>query len=76
MKLKKINLKKGDEHNHPDIQVGRSYYLAKIDGQLYVGKFSREWYGLNFGYDDGAGVQFDTPGFNGSEWQALWKITQ
>lgn len=74
MKLKKINLSKGDGHNHPDIKCGKVKYLAKINGELFTGSFTREWYGLNFdGWHD-IGIQFDTPGTNGSDWEALWRI--
>ena len=73
MKLKKINLNKCDEHNHPDIRVGR-YYLAKIGGELFAGKFSREWYGLNFDGWYGVGLQLDAPGTNASSWEGLWAI--
>ncbi len=58
-KLKKIDLSKIVDCDHPDIKVGRNY-MAKIDGEFYYGKFSRQWYGLNFDggiYD--AGHQLD-----------------
>lgn len=80
MKLKKINLKKCTEHPeeggftmHPDIST-RKWYLAKHAGNYAAGKFEMEWYGLNFdGFYD-AGLQFDKPGTNGSDWQGLWEI--
>ena len=58
-KLKKIDLSKIVECEHPDIKVGKSY-RAKIEGDWYVGKFTRQWYGLNFdgGFYD-AGHQLD-----------------
>ena len=73
-KLKRINLNKGDGHNHPDIKVGERFtYLAKIDGEWFVGHFDRQWYGLNF---DGwyNHLQFDTPGTNCSNWQELYQL--
>lgn len=75
MKLKKIDLRKSNGHNHPDIKPGRQWYLAKINGELYAGRFTREWYGLNF---DGwhYGLQFDEPDTNSSSWQALWAIVR
>lgn len=74
MKLKKINLKKGNGHNHPDIKIGRTKYLAKIGGALFVGSFRREWYGLFFDGWNHRGIQFDTPGTNSSTWESLWQI--
>ena len=76
MKLKKINLKKSDGHNHPDIKVGKKRYLAKINGELFTGCFSREWYGLNFDGWNHMGIQFDAPGTNASDWEELWEIIQ
>lgn len=70
---KEIDLTKGNKHEHPDIKK-RKRYLAKIDGEMYHGKFEREWYGWRF--DDGWGTfghQFDTPGWNSSDWQELWE---
>lgn len=75
-KLKPVDLSKAKEHECPDVKVGRKVYLAKIDGEFHVGRFSRQWYGLNFdtpAYD--AGVQFDAPGTNSSSWQALWELS-
>lgn len=77
MKLIKINLRKANEHNHPDIKVGDKYqYLIKYDKRFYAGSFSRQWYGLNFEGVYDAGLQFDAPGSNCSEWQAVWLIKQ
>lgn len=58
-KLKRINLNLINDCNHPDINL-RKKYMANIEGDLYVGKFSRHWYGLNFDCDWGySGVQLD-----------------
>jgi hypothetical protein len=79
MKLKKINLMRATEHpeggftNHPDISL-RKWYLVKHGGNFSAGKFSREWYGLNFDDSDGAGLEFDKPGTNGSDWEGCWEI--
>jgi len=79
MKLKKIDLRKCTKHkdggytNHPDISL-RKWYLIKYDGRFYAGKFEREWYGLNFDGVFDAGAQFDMPGTNTSQWQAVWEI--
>lgn len=70
-----VNLRKGKEHKHPDIKVGRVRYLAKFEGDWHIGTFSRQWYGLHFDCDWGAsGIQFDAPGSNGSTWQKLYRI--
>lgn len=69
MRLKKIDLRKAKEHNHPDIKVGKTNYLAKIGGELVVGQFTCQWYGLSLD-----NVQFDAPGYNSSEWEGLWEI--
>lgn len=60
-------------HDHPDISI-KKRYLAKIDGEFFVGKFTREWYGFSFdGWHD-VGCQLDKPRTNGSDWQGLWEI--
>jgi len=75
MKLKYIDLLKGEKHNHPDI-VFDKFYLAKIRDCWSCGKFSKQHYGLNFGNGFGAsrGQQFDAPGYNCSKWQELYEI--
>jgi len=64
----------GNRSDHPDIRPGRGNYLVRYDGRFYAGKFSMQWYGLNFEgiYDSGA--QFDAPGTNASSWQDVWEI--
>ena len=76
MKLIEIDLTKGSGHSHPEIERDR-FYLAKYGGGLYFGKFSFQWYGLNFdcGFG-GSGIQFDTPGSNSSDWQQLWLLVE
>lgn len=37
----------------------RKRYLVKIDGEWFIGRFSREWYGLNFEDWGGNGIQLD-----------------
>jgi len=51
-KLVSIDLSKGNGHTHPDICLGKRY-LAKIGGEFYTGRFSKQWYGFNF--NDGWG---------------------
>lgn len=74
-KLTEIDLSLAVEHNHPHIKPGKTQYLAKFkgDNRLYLGTFSKEWYGLNFDCDWG-GRQFDAPGYNSSSWKRLWVI--
>lgn len=76
IKLKEIDLTKGDEHSHPDIVVGYKLYLARVDGRYATGYFSAQWYGLNFSGFYEAGLQFDTPGSNSSQWEQLWEIVE
>lgn len=76
MKLKKINLKKSDGHNHPYIRTDGSYYLVKIHGALFVGNFSSQWYGLCFHGGVGRMIQFDAPGTNASQWQGIWEVME
>jgi hypothetical protein len=75
-KLVPIDLSKGNGHNHPDICLGKRY-LAKIGGEFYTGRFSKQWYGFNF--NDGwgcSGHQFDTPGTNCSNLEELYEIVK
>ena len=74
MKLARISLRRAREHDLPGVNT-RSLYLVKWDGDLYLGRFSRQWYGLNFECELGeSGFQFDAPGFNDSLWQGVWVV--
>jgi hypothetical protein len=75
-KLKRIDLTKGEGHNHPDIKTGK-VYLARIGSTYHCGKFSKQWYGWNFdGWShNSVGLQYDQPGTNASKWQGLWELT-
>jgi hypothetical protein len=75
-KLERVSLRGATGHEIPGFKPGRKHYIAKIDGKLYFGTFSRQWYGWNFdcGFGMGVGLQFDAPGWNSSGWQALWEI--
>jgi hypothetical protein len=78
MKLKQIDLSKAHEHEHPDIKLDR-WYLAEVrypsgKSMFAAGKFTRQWYGLNFQAFYDAGKQFDAPGFNSSSWVNLWQL--
>ena len=77
LKLKPFDLTLGEDHNHPHIS-GRKQYLALIGGVFHAGKFSKQWYGWNFdGWSySGCGLQYDQPGTNSSNWQALWEIVK
>ncbi len=68
--LKPIDLKKRQDCNHPDITC-RKNYLTKIEGKFFAGRFSREWYGLNFEGVYDAGYQLSYDG-----WQGLWEIVK
>lgn len=66
MKLKNIRLPiKGRDKR---ISL-RKWYLVKYDGVWSVGKFSRQWYGLNFGGIYDSGIQVDY-----AEWQKCYEI--
>jgi hypothetical protein len=76
IRLKPIDLSKAKEHECPGIEPGKRQYLCLIDGKFFVGTFGRQWYGLNFeGWYD-VGLQFDAPGWNSSNWQAVWEIVR
>lgn len=65
---------KADKHDHPDINTN-DYYLALVHGNLHFGKFTKQWYGLNFACGlPGSGIQFDAPGMYASSWKRLWRL--
>lgn len=71
-----IDLSKGEKHEHPDINT-EDEYLCQVRGIWHFGGFSRQWYGLNFEgykYNPGAGLQYDTPGWNSSQWERVIKV--
>ena len=71
IRTKHLDLSKADKHNHPDIVVGKEY-LVRIDKRWFLGTFTEQWYGLNFGpWMNMVGIQFDAPGSNGSRWEAI-----
>ena len=74
-KLVRLNMGLSQGSNHPDIN-SKDTYLCLIDGEYFVGRFSKQWYGWNFeGWiNTEAGLQFDAPGTNGSDWQQIWCI--
>ena len=75
MKLKRIDLTRGEGHNHPDIKTDGTPYLTKYDGYFYAGTFDEEWFGLTFeGWH--SPLQFDAPDTNYSEWTDLWEIVE
>ena len=59
--LKKIDLRKADECEHPDISSKKNY-LVVYNGNKIIGKFSRVWYGWSFDYfwSAVAGIQLDS----------------
>jgi len=75
LKLHEIDLSKAEKHNCPGLNETDDF-LCLIDGRLFVGRFSQQWYGWNF---DGwtscsCGLQFDAPGWNCSYWEQVWRI--
>ena len=74
LSLVEIDLSRGKENFHPDIILDDQLYLAKCAGRFETGYFYKVWYGYNFSGFYDAGLQFDTPGSNGSNWEQLWEI--
>ncbi len=72
-KLIPLDMKLSDGCNHPQVNC-RKTYLVLVGSEFAVGKFSREWYGLNFDGLYPAGCQFDAPGTNASEWKQIWEF--
>jgi hypothetical protein len=71
-----LDMSKAKEHNHPDIDIKKTY-LCLINNQYFAGKFSKEWYGLSFnGGINPVGLQFDAPGWNFSKWKKIWEINE
>ena len=74
IKLKQIDLKKSHENECPGIKADcKTPYLIRYGGHWFAGTFSKVWFGISF---DGwyAPLQFDEPGTNASEWQAVYEI--
>ena len=70
-----LDLTLGNGHEHPDIDT-ESYYLCKISGAWFTGKFRRQWFGLQFtGWVNPVGLQYDKPGTNASNWKRVIKLT-
>jgi hypothetical protein len=74
IRLKQIDLSRSRKHECPGIEVGQEQYLCLIGGEFFAGRFSRQWYGLNFGGWYDTGLQFDEPDTNASRWQGVWRI--
>lgn len=73
--LTRIPIHKAKGHECPGIETGyKAQYLIRWKGRYYLGTFSRQWYGLSFNGVFDAGLQFDAPGENKSDWQAIWRI--
>lgn len=75
LKLKEIDLLKGSEHEHPDIDISK-LYLCKVYNKYAIGYFNRQWYGLSFNGFFSAGKQFDAPGYNNSNWEQVWEVIE
>jgi hypothetical protein len=79
MKISRIDLSRGKEHDHPDIKTDGTYYIARPLGKrgaLWFGTFEQLWFGLSFNCNFGAcgHIQFDAPGYNRSKWVDLWEV--
>ncbi len=75
-KLVEVDLSKGVKANHVDIRVDGTFYLVKINGSYFAGRFRNVWFGLSFGGWYGRPIQFDTPGSNRSLWEGVWEIVE
>ncbi|MDO8416596.1 MAG: hypothetical protein Q7S87_10350 [Agitococcus sp.] len=72
--VRELDLRKGEGHRHPDINTLDQYFCL-IGGRWYFGRFSEQWYGLNFsGWTGNAGLQYDTPGTNASTWDRVLQL--
>lgn len=74
-KLKKLDLTKGKDSNHPDIRTDTDY-LCKIGERWYAGEFSKQWFGWSFDGWLGTPYQYDQPGTNSSDWKEIWEIIE
>lgn len=70
---REIDLSKAVKHEHPDISTEK-HYLVKIHGGWFFGRFTRQWFGLNFTNWGNAGAQFDAPGWNSSTWEYVFEV--
>jgi len=70
-----LDMSKAHENELPGVVIGKTY-LCLIGEEYFAGKFSRQWYGLNFeGWTPNpVGLQFDAPGTNASDWKQVWEI--
>lgn len=71
-RLKKLDMSKAKEHEHPDID-SKKIYLCLIGKNYFVGTFHRVWFGWSFNgwYNN---FQFDAPGSNSSRWKQIWEL--
>lgn len=74
IRLKRIDLSKAVECNHPAVRTDGTQYLCLIDGMFHAGTFTEVWFGLSFDNWFGGSLQFDEPGTNASDWEAIWEI--
>lgn len=73
--MKEIDLSKGVKSRHPDIIPGKMYLVkfSHID-TWYFGPFVEVWFGLSFTRWGTSGIQFDTPGYNRSNWERVIEV--
>lgn len=72
-KLVPLDMSLSDESEHPQIN-SKDTFLCLIGGTYHTGRFSKQWYGWNFEGVYDAGLQFDAPVTNSSDWQQIWRI--
>ena len=73
IRLKEIDLSKAIGHECDGLNC-KDNFLCRINNRFYLGRFTRQWYGLNFSEVYPAGLQFDAPRTNRSEWQQVWRV--
>lgn len=78
MKLKEVDLSRGQGMNHPDFKPYPQQYLVKIGQGFHSGYFDffdlqTRW--IFIGGPWGS-YQYDTPGTNCSDWKRVWEIIE
>ena len=73
--LVEIDLSKTTRQPGAGLEPKGPQYLCQIHGQLFVGQFDLQWYGLHFNnWVSPVGIQYDPPGTNHSAWERVWRI--
>ena len=69
-KLIKLDMRKSNKHEHPDIDESKTY-MCSIDGEFYTGKFSKVMINLSTGefcWD------MRNVGILDDKWEAIWEV--